>query len=120
MQAWNFNSDEGSAVIELLGFGVLLQVPILMFATSMAELQRNQLAAQTMSIQSLRSYLRASNSNSAISALERSLAEMRMSFALPAEAIDYSLKTNLVDGVRFVSLRVAIGQANEVSTMVQP
>jgi hypothetical protein len=120
VRAFNFNDENGSAVIELLGFGILLQVPILMFATTMAELQRDQLAAQAISIQALRTHLQADNPQLAINSLEESIAEMSGNFGIPAGEVDYSLKTQLVDGVKMRSLQVVIGLARETSSMVVP
>jgi len=120
VRAWNFNDDNGSALIELLGFGILLQVPILMFATAVAELQADQLAAQTISVQALRAWLRADSSELGVRALEESIAEMSSSFGISEDKVDYSLKTQLVDGVKIESLRVVIGLARETSSVVSP
>ena len=45
MPSAKFNDETGSVVLEFLGFGVLLQVPILMFATAVLGLQHDKFAA---------------------------------------------------------------------------
>ena len=44
-------------VLEFVGFGLILQVPILMFVTSMLGLQHDQFAAEAITRDSLRSYV---------------------------------------------------------------
>jgi hypothetical protein len=50
-----FRDDSGSVVFEFLGFGILLQLPILMFAVSLIGLQHDQLAAEAITRDALRS-----------------------------------------------------------------
>jgi hypothetical protein len=56
MPSAKFNDDSGSVVLEFLGFGVLLQVPILMFATTVLGLQHDKFAAEAITRDALRSY----------------------------------------------------------------
>ena len=50
-------SEEGSAVLDLIGFGVLLQIPILMFATFAVTYQQQALAIESISRHALRSHV---------------------------------------------------------------
>jgi hypothetical protein len=51
-------SDErGSSLIDFLGFGLLLQIPVLMLATQLATVNINQLAADSIARHSLRSFV---------------------------------------------------------------
>ena len=52
-----FSDDSGSAVIEFLGFGVLLQVPILLFTLQLVGLQHDQLAVEAIVRQVARSFV---------------------------------------------------------------
>lgn len=52
----NFRSDSGSVVLEFLGFGVLLQVPLLLISIALSGLQRDQLAADAINRDALRSF----------------------------------------------------------------
>ena len=56
MPSAKFNDETGSVVLEFLGFGVLLQVPILMFATAVLGLQHDKFAAEAITRDALRSY----------------------------------------------------------------
>jgi hypothetical protein len=51
----NFKGETGSAVIELIGFGLLLQIPLVMLATNLVLLQHDQLAAEAITRDVLRS-----------------------------------------------------------------
>jgi hypothetical protein len=57
LKSVKINSDEGSIVLEFIGFGLLLQVPLLMVVLALAGTQHNQLAAEAISRDSLRSFL---------------------------------------------------------------
>ena len=57
MRSVNFRSETGSAVIELIGFGLLLQIPLVMFATNLVLLQHDQLAAEAITRDVLRSFV---------------------------------------------------------------
>lgn len=50
-------SEEGSAVLDLIGFGVLLQIPVLMFATFAVTYQQQALAIDSISRHALRSHV---------------------------------------------------------------
>ena len=57
MRSVNFRGETGSAVIELIGFGLLLQIPLVMFATNLVLLQHDQLAAEAITRDVLRSFV---------------------------------------------------------------
>jgi hypothetical protein len=52
-----FKTDEGSIVLEFVGFGLLLQVPLLILSLSLTSLQHDELAAEAISRNALRSML---------------------------------------------------------------
>jgi hypothetical protein len=54
---FSFADETGSAVIDLLGFGVLLQVPLLALTLQLVSMQHDQLAAEAITRDGLRSYL---------------------------------------------------------------
>ena len=49
--------EDGSAVLEFLGFGLLLQVAVLVGLASLTNLQSQQLAAESISRHALRTYV---------------------------------------------------------------
>ena len=57
MRSVNFKDDLGSAVIEFIGFGLLLQIPMLFFAINLVDLQHDQLAAEAITRDALRAYV---------------------------------------------------------------
>lgn len=57
MRSVNFKGETGSAMLELIGFGLLLQIPLVMFATNLVILQHDQLAAEAITRDVLRSFV---------------------------------------------------------------
>ena len=49
-------SEQGSAVVDLIGFSVLLQIPILMFATFAISLQQQGFAVESIARHALRAH----------------------------------------------------------------
>ena len=49
-------SEQGSAMVDLIGFGVLLQIPILMFATFAISLQQQSFAVESIARHALRAH----------------------------------------------------------------
>jgi hypothetical protein len=50
-------AENGSAVLEFVGFGLILQILLLMMAVGLAEVQQTQFAAEAIARHSLRSYV---------------------------------------------------------------
>lgn len=53
----NFRDESGSAVIELLFFGVVLQVPLLVLSLHLGDVQSRQFAADSVARHALRSFV---------------------------------------------------------------
>jgi hypothetical protein len=49
-------SDRGSAVVDLIGFGVLLQIPVLMFSTFALSVQHQQFALEAIARHGIRAH----------------------------------------------------------------
>lgn len=49
-------AEHGSAIVDLIGFGVLLQIPILMFATFAVSSQQQSMAVESIARHALRSH----------------------------------------------------------------
>jgi hypothetical protein len=50
----DLDSEHGSAIVDLIGFGVLLQIPILMFATFAVSIQQQSFAVESIARHALR------------------------------------------------------------------
>lgn len=57
MKFVNFKCDAGSVVLEFIGFGLLLQIPILMAVLALSAAQHDQLVAEAITRDSLRSFM---------------------------------------------------------------
>jgi len=64
MPRLNFNSDRGSAPLEIIGFGVLLMVPIMWFAINLLGAQNDQFAATAIAEHGLRAWAQADHPDS--------------------------------------------------------
>lgn len=52
----DLGSEQGSAMVDLIGFGVLLQIPILMFATFAVSIQQQSFAVESIARHALRAH----------------------------------------------------------------
>lgn len=52
----SLGSEQGSAIVDLIGFGVLLQIPILMFATFAVSVQQQSFAVESIARHALRAH----------------------------------------------------------------
>ena len=52
----SLRSEQGSAIVDLIGFGVLLQIPILMFATFAVSVQQQSFAVESIARHALRAH----------------------------------------------------------------
>ena len=52
----NLVSEQGSALVDLIGFGVMLQIPILMFATFAVSTQQQSFAVESIARHALRAH----------------------------------------------------------------
>lgn len=57
MRSVNFKAEDGSAILEFIGFGLLLQIPLMMFAGNLVTMQHDQLTAEAITRDLLRSYV---------------------------------------------------------------
>jgi hypothetical protein len=53
----DLSSEQGSAILDLIGFGVLLQIPILMFATFAIQTQQQSFAVEAIARHGLRAHI---------------------------------------------------------------
>lgn len=53
----DISEDEGSALVEFIGFGLLLQIPVLMFTTFALSLQHQQFALEAIARHGIRAHV---------------------------------------------------------------
>ena len=82
--------DSGNAVIEFVLFGLLLQLPLLLLVSSSAEIQRNQLAAESIARQASRSFTLATSLDEAKIRLLATVQQVAQDFSLSPEELEVS------------------------------
>lgn len=110
----NFNDERGSAILELLGFGVLLQIPLLVLAFQLTSTQHDQLAAEAIARDSLRSYLlfdRPPEQTAAIDASSYRIPASRISLVMACMPLD------CLSAETLVKVSVKVGQAKSTAVM---
>ena len=85
MRCVNFKSESGSVVIEFVGFGILAQVPLLLVAIGLTGLRHDQLAADAINRDALRSFSLEGR------APESTAAEIARDFGIPIDRIAIQL-----------------------------
>lgn len=74
----NFCSEEGSALIDLVGFGLLLQIPILLFSISALEAQRQSIALESIARHGLRAFVLSSSIESTSQVVRQLIADFEL------------------------------------------
>lgn len=106
--------ERGSSMIEFLGFGLLLQVPVLMFATQLATIHTNQLAADSIARHSLRSFVLED------APVELTAQQISEDFRLKINpVVDLDCKPDCISPESLLRLRVSVGSVEAVSVMIR-
>ena len=83
----DISSEQGSAILDLIGFGILLQIPVLMFATFAIQTQQQSFAVEAIARHGLRAHVlwpdRASTT--------RVINELASDFNIPITDLDWRL-----------------------------
>jgi hypothetical protein len=80
-------SEQGSAIVDLIGFGVMLQIPILMFATLAISTQHQNFAVESIARHALRAHALSPNRAST----EEVVQSIATDFGLAPERLSWSL-----------------------------
>ncbi|MFM6940002.1 MAG: hypothetical protein ACKOUD_05245 [Rhodoluna sp.] len=114
MQSVNFKSESGSAVLEFLGFGALLQIPILLGAITLTAIQHDQFAADAINREALRSFtllgVTPSQTASEI-AMQFGIEPGRVSVKVQCEDTDCNLPGKVISLTTTIGLAKASGVA---------
>lgn len=114
MQCAKFKSESGSAVLEFVGFGLLFQIPMLLFVMSIISLQHDQLAAEAITRDVLRSYVLL-NSDPAARALDIA-ANYKVSPSRLQVTLSCDTQDCLEEGA-WVSVKTKVGRAFATGTL---
>ena len=108
------SEERGSALIDFLGFGLLLQIPILLLATQIFTIQSNQLAADSIARHSLRSFLLHEIP------VEITAHEIAKDFGLTIEpSVQLTCKPDCTNPESILRIDVAVGAVRSNSTMIR-
>jgi hypothetical protein len=105
----NIFSDRGSAVVDFIGFGVLLQIPVLMFSTFTLSIQHQQFALEAISRHGIRAHVLVPDKVNT----NRVILELISDFGLKPTDLVWSLSCdpdpNCVETGSMVRLQVKLG-----------
>jgi hypothetical protein len=80
--------DRGSAIVEFIGFGVLLQIPVLMFSTFALSLQHQQFAIEAIARHAIRAHVLVPDSSNTM----RVISELAVDFGIQESDLVWKLK----------------------------
>jgi hypothetical protein len=83
-------SDRGSAVVDFIGFGVLLQISVLMFSTFALSVQHQQFALEAIARHGIRAHVLIPDRGNTT----RVISELVADFGLKPSDIEWSLRCN--------------------------
>lgn len=111
MRLPKFSDEDGSAPLEFIGFGMLLQLPLLPLVLQFSSIQLEQLSAESMARNALRAYC--------VSAvpIATSVDLIARDFNLPATT---QVSHSLTSEGGLLSLEVSVGQASAIAVGVEP
>lgn len=81
-------SEQGSAIVDLIGFGVLLQIPILMFATLAIQTQQQSFAVEAIARHGLRAHVLWPDTASTAGVVS----QIASDFGVSVQRLDWSLR----------------------------
>ena len=111
------SKDSGSAILEFVGFGLLVQIPLLMMAVNFAEVQQAQFAAEAIARHSLRSFVLMGTP------VSEAAAEIVADFKLTTQpSLQMSCRPagDCESPDSIITLRVVLGKAQAQSVMRHP
>ena len=82
------SSEQGSAIVDLIGFGVLLQIPILMFATLAIQTQQQGFAVEAIARHGLRAHVLWPDEASTA----RVISELASDFGIAFQRLDWTIR----------------------------
>jgi len=119
VQHLNFNSDRGSAPLEIIGFGVMLMLPIMWFSIDLVSAQNDQFAASAIAEHGLRAWVLADHTDG--TNFEIALRQIATDFHEPQNQIkwmfDCGASNPCEPNNQVVRLSVSVKQAKATAVM---
>ena len=101
--------DEGSALVDLVGFGLLLQIPVLMFTTLTLSMQHQQFALEAIARHAIRAHVLLPDRASTTMVVHRIIDEFGLELADVSWKIICTPDPNCVTSGSFVRFEIKIG-----------
>lgn len=104
----NFRADDGSIILEFIGFGLLMQVPLLLLSLGLTSLQHDQLTAEAINREALRALVLVNRTP------EQTVLELAQLYRIPSSRISLEFECqnqNCELSGNWVHLTTRIGQA---------
>ena len=119
MPRLNFKSDRGSAPIEIIGFGVLLMLPIMWFSIDLVGAQNDQFAATAIAEHGLRAWVQADQPDS--QNFEIALRQIATDFHEPTDQVSFEFDCGGINPCaaqgQVVRLAIKVKQARATAVM---
>jgi hypothetical protein len=117
-QRTNWRADGGSAIVDLVGFGILFQIPILMFATLAIKTQQQSFAVEAIARHGLRSHVLAPDRAST----DLVITELAKDFGIDPDKLKWNLlcspAADCLDPETIIRIEVKLGGLVAYSTQV--
>ena len=119
MRRLNFSSETGSAPLEIIGYGVLLMLPIMWFSIDVVGRQNDQFAAAAIAEHGLRAWTQADQADSPN--FEIAVHQIAADFHEPKEQVTWMLDCAGINPClpagQLIRLRVSVRQATATAAM---
>lgn len=109
MRCAKFRSERGSVVLEFVGFGLMLQIPVLLFCTALIGVQHDQFVAESITRNALRVFVLSGTP------VAQTVKEIALEYKLPISRVSTSISCRPADCSAdeiWVELNTRIGLAS--------
>lgn len=107
--------DRGSAIVDFIGFGLLLQIPVLMFSTFALSLQHQQFAIEAIARHAIRAHVLVPDNSNTV----KVVSELAADFGLKESNLNWKLSCNpdpkCVEPGSIVRLDIELGGLSAVA-----